>query len=267
MGRRPDSGDNDVSLFPFLSILACIIGVLTLMISTLALLQMDSDVVVRAEEYESVAADLAQQQASLAELEKQFADEQQQLDSQASAQQKELFEKQGKIQQLKNQFLLAQKKRAELDKPAEQREVPQQQPLSELEKELGGLKEQVAQLTVQLEEKKRPSEEAEITVVPGGSGRGIKPYFVECTKNGIVLQNSDDLVQVRPANIEKSEPFLKLLDSVAGDDKAKLIFLIRQDGVHVWGRAKRFADSLEVANGKLPVIGQGKLNLERVRKK
>lgn len=267
MGRRPDTGDTDVSLFPFLSILACIIGVLTLMIATLALLQMDNDVVVRAEEYESVAADLAQQQASLADLERQFVDEQQQMASQASAQQKELVDKRGKIKQLKNQFLIARKKRDELDKPAEQREVPEQQPLSELEEALGGLKEQVAQLTVELEEKKRPPQEAEVTVVPGGSGRGIKPRFVECTKNGIVLHNTDERVQVRPANIEKSEPFLKLLDSIAGDENAKLIFLIREDGVHVWWRAKRFADSLEVANGKLPVLGQGKLNLERVRKK
>ena len=49
MGRRRDREDTDVSLFPFLSILACIIGVLTLLISTLALSQMDSDVVVQAD--------------------------------------------------------------------------------------------------------------------------------------------------------------------------------------------------------------------------
>lgn len=267
MRRRNDNTDNDVSLFPFLSILACIIGVLTLMISTLALLQMDNDVVVRAEEYESVVNDLTEQQRSLALLERQLAQEQQKIASRASAKQKELVEKQEQLKQLQNQFLLARKKRDELDKPAVAGEVPEQQPLSELEKELAGLKEQIAQLTVELEKKERPPDEAEVTVVPGGSGRGIKPYFVECTKNGLVLHHTDEQVQVRPATIEKSEPFLKLLDSVAGDEKAKLIFLIRDDGVHVWGRAKRFADSLDVANGKLPVIGQGKLNLERVRRK
>ena len=58
MGRRRDREDTDVSLFPFLSILACIIGVLTLLISTLALSQMDSDVVVQAEEYESVESEV-----------------------------------------------------------------------------------------------------------------------------------------------------------------------------------------------------------------
>ncbi len=55
MGRRPVDQDNDISLFPFLSILACIIGVLTLMIATLALSQMDSEVVVAAEKFENVS--------------------------------------------------------------------------------------------------------------------------------------------------------------------------------------------------------------------
>ena len=61
MGRRQESGDNEVSLFPFLSILACIIGVLTLMISTLALSQMDTEAVVAAEAYEKLEEDLCQQ--------------------------------------------------------------------------------------------------------------------------------------------------------------------------------------------------------------
>ncbi|MCH2182642.1 MAG: hypothetical protein MK108_11610 [Mariniblastus sp.] len=266
MVRRRDRDDTDVSLFPFLSILACIIGVLTLLISTLALSQMDSDVVVRAEEYESLSAALAEQQASLKELQQSLTDQQLKMASQASTQQQELLAKQQQLKQLQNQFLIAQKRQNELIQKEEPEDAPQQQPLSELEQELAGLKEQVAQLMLELEQKKRP-EEAEVTVVPGGSGRGIKPYFVECTKNGIALQQGAGWVQIRPANIEKSEPLLKLLDTVKGDPKAKLIFLIRQDGVSAWWRAKRFADSLDVANGKLPVIGQGKLNLERVEDK
>ena len=267
MGRRRDRGDTDVSLFPFLSILACIIGVLTLLISTLALSQMDSDVVVRAEEYESVQAALAEQQVSLKELEQALTDQQLKMASQASTRQQELLAKSQQLKQLQDQFLVAQKRWNELQQQDKSEDAAQQQPLSELEQELAALKEQIAQLMLELEKKNRPPDEAEVTVVPGGSGRGIKPYFVECTKNGIALQQDGDWVQVRPGNIEKSEPLLKLLDVVAGDPKAKLIFLIRQDGVSVWWRAKRFADSLDVANGKLPVIGQGKLNLERVRGK
>ena len=44
MGRRNDSDDEGVSLFPFMSILACLIGILTLMISVVsAVKEMDRD--------------------------------------------------------------------------------------------------------------------------------------------------------------------------------------------------------------------------------
>ena len=72
MGRRQESGDNDVSLFPFLSILACIIGVLTLMISTLALSQMDTEAVVAAEAYEKLEEDLVASETEINDLTKQI---------------------------------------------------------------------------------------------------------------------------------------------------------------------------------------------------
>lgn len=265
MGRRPATDDNDVSLFPFLSILACVIGVLTLMISALALMQMDDDVVVRAEEYDSTIAELDRQRASHSALERQLADRRDQLDSEVSSKQKTLVARQAEIKKIQNQYSLATKKRDEILAAMDPGKVLEQEPLAELEKEWAGLKEQAAQLSLALEEKKGPPKEAEVTVVPGGSGRGIKPFFVECTQNGVVLHQAGASVMVRPGNIEKSPPFLKLLDRVAGAEKAKVIFLIRPDGVPTWWRAKRLADSLEVPNGKLPVIGQGNLNLEQVQ--
>ena len=43
MGRRKKRGDPSVTLFPFLSVLACVIGVLTLMITALAIGQMQEN--------------------------------------------------------------------------------------------------------------------------------------------------------------------------------------------------------------------------------
>ena len=43
MVRRPQVEDDDVSLFPFLSIIAAVIGVLTLMIAAVTLGQMNQD--------------------------------------------------------------------------------------------------------------------------------------------------------------------------------------------------------------------------------
>ncbi|MCH2180089.1 MAG: hypothetical protein MK106_14925 [Mariniblastus sp.] len=265
MGRRPETDDNNVSLFPFLSILACVIGVLTLMISALALMQMDDDVVARAEEYDATIAELERQRSSYSERERQLHERREALDSQLSFKQKKLLAHQEEIKLIQNQYSLATKKRDAMEQVSEQGEVPEQEPLADLEKEWGGLKEQIAQLTRSLKKRKDPPKEAEVTVVPGGSGRGIKPFFIECTKNGIVLHQTTKPVMIRPGNIEKSPPYLELLDRVAGTEKAKIIFLIRSDGVPTWWRAKSLAESLEVPHGKLPVLGQGNLNLEQVQ--
>ena len=58
MARRPRDNDDDVSLFPFLSIIACVIGVLTMMISTLALAQMDTPDVALIEAHENATKEL-----------------------------------------------------------------------------------------------------------------------------------------------------------------------------------------------------------------
>ena len=52
MPRRPRTNDDEISLFPFLSIIACVIGVLTMMIATLALAQTDTPDVAQIENFE-----------------------------------------------------------------------------------------------------------------------------------------------------------------------------------------------------------------------
>ena len=123
-------------------------------------------------------------------------------------------------------------------------------------------KEEIAQLVKQIEERKRPAEEAEFSVLPGGSGTGIKPYFVDCTKTEIVLHQNTGLTRIRLGKIESDVNLIKFLDEVAGDPRAKVIFLIRDDGIHTWWRASQFANSLDVPNGKLPVLGHGRINLD-----
>lgn len=262
MGRRPDNGDNDVSLFPFLSILACIIGVLTLMISTLALSQMDTKAVAEAEEFEKVNEELKEKQAAIDAMKQEVAAKTQTLDNDAAQKQKQISEMQKRLEELAAQFLLAQKeaKSIEEKKDSKAGEV-QKQPLDELKTELTEQKELLAQLMKELDEKKLPPEEAEFSVLPGGSGIGVVPRFVECTQSDLVLHNPDGEIRVRAGGMETNKEYLKLLNDVAGNPDAKVIFLVRDDGVHVYYRANRFAQTLEVATGKLPVLGHGRINL------
>ncbi|MDA7861519.1 hypothetical protein N9Z53_02420 [Mariniblastus sp.] len=266
MGRRQESGDNDVSLFPFLSILACIIGVLTLMISTLALSQMDTEAVVAAEAYEKLEADLARSEMEISDLTKQI---------QAEAGKNEAAKKQRELLQLKREntatqelFLVAQEEesqlKAKLDPAATELK---QEPLEVLTADLNGYLEQIAQFKKELANRGLPPEEGEFSVLPGGSGVGVVPRFIECTSNELVLHHLAQPIRVRVNAIETNKELLKLLNEVAGTAGGKVIFLVRDDGVSVYRRAKRFADSLGVENGKLPVLGQGRINLQFFRGK
>jgi hypothetical protein len=58
MARRRNAEDEGVSLFPFLSIIACVIGVLTLLISTMSLAQMGTEDVASLEQYEKIQREL-----------------------------------------------------------------------------------------------------------------------------------------------------------------------------------------------------------------
>ncbi len=73
MPRRPRPNDDDISLFPFLSIIACVIGVLTMMIATLALAQTDTPDVALIEKFEQTQKELAQAEERIEELKREIA--------------------------------------------------------------------------------------------------------------------------------------------------------------------------------------------------
>jgi hypothetical protein len=132
---------------------------------------------------------------------------------------------------------------------------------------LNGYLEQITHFKKELANRDLPPEEGEFSVLPGGSGVGVVPRFIECTANELVLHHLAQPVRVRVNAIETNKEVLKLLNEVAGLAGGKIIFLVRDEGVVVYRRAKRLADSLEVENGKLPVLGQGRVNLQFFRGK
>jgi hypothetical protein len=166
--------------------------------------------------------------------------------------------------------------REEGAKPKEVVEIPEvegvvpQQALKEMQEELKGLKEQIAQLEKDLTGRKKKPEESEVTVLPGGSGLGFEPVFVECTAQSIVIHTGhggDEPEHVAVGGIEGSETFLKLLDHVAASPKRTLVFLLRDNGLGTYRKVRDLADWAEVRNGKLPIIGKGRLDLSYFNEK
>ena len=98
-------------------------------------------------------------------------------------------------------------------------------------------------------------------IQPGGSGVDLKPTFVECAASGIVVYEGETPRRVLRADLGSDEGFLALLDRVAADSKATVIFLVHDDALSTYYAARSLARSHFARNGKLPVIGHGKIDL------
>ena len=76
-----------------------------------------------------------------------------------------------------------------------------------------------------------------------------------------MLHTSKEPQRVRQADLAAEKAFIGLLDQVAESEKQSVIFLVRNDGLSTYRTARSLANAHEARNGKLPVIGQGRLNL------
>lgn len=264
MARRKKSSAQAVSLFPFLSILACVIGVLTLMITALALGQMDTEAIADLEVLEQAPKRIEEEQ-------KKAEQAQQEIEKLKRT----LSRKRGSAGDLQSKILV---KKAELEKLLDQLEKakedePKLPPIQvvdkkQLEQRLAKLREDyqeaeksLKKLEAELAERKQPPEEAVVQVRPGGSGVDLDPTFVECAKSSIVVYGGPQPRRIRAGDIENDDQFGALLDQIAQKKKATVIFLVREDGLGTYYRARNAARAHYARNGKLPVLGQGKIDL------
>ncbi len=269
MARRKRD-DPVFSMFPFLSITVGLIGTLTLMICVLALAQTDP------KEVQEVQAKLEEKAARRAELEQikaaavthrgeidklqpliEKAEKVRQQLAQARAELKRLEETRNKAMQGSDQSAKALAESGRL-----------QTRINELQAELARLLEEIKRLTDLLKERQKPVE-ANVKVLPGGTGYDLKPTFVECAAAEIVLhpQGGSAPVRIRWGDVTTSQPFIDFLEKVAEDPKGTVIFLVRSDGIGTYYAARHVATVQRVRNGKLSIVGQGKLDLSVFERK
>lgn len=272
--RRPPAEEDDVSLFPFLSIIAAVIGVLTLMIAAVTLGQMNQDDVKEAVEnairMEQLQKQLAAADEEIAKLTLQLETEQAKLLRNATSRQAELVKTRAELETLLRQLAEAQRKTTELQQvkivipeiPPSQRET-----VEDMQQQLAAIRERLAVLTRELKEREKPPEEAEVTVVPGGTGLSYQPNFVECTAGAIVLHTEEPPLTIRNADIAANPKFVALMQQVANSNNQTIIFLLRSDSLGTYRLAKKLCDDNNVRNGKLPVVGNGRLDFSHFRNK
>lgn len=267
--RRSDDGEA-VSLFPFLSILACLIGVLTLMITALALGQMDreqtDDVVARYEQYTELQASNELDRNELENLRRLLAEAEQLRKQLAAA----LEEAQTLETQQEDMLGRSDSASAYAKLLAESNRLRKR--LAELAPEAENLDKLIAELEEEVRKRNAGPEEAVVQIRPGGSGVDIDPTFVECTATGLAVHEGDEPQRILRGDIAKEDgEFRKLLERVSAKPKGQIVFLIRPDAVGTYNTARNVARSHYgpngyCRNGKLPVPTQGDIDLSIFRR-
>ena len=262
MPRRPKTNDDEISLFPFLSIIACVIGVLTMMIATLALAQTDTPDVAQIEKYEQTEKQLKQAEEHIEELKREIAvsnsaalelqDEKKLLDMTVDELQTLLEE----LEQVEKE--LAEQKNVQIVIPPIDPKA--RETAAEMQAESETLKEQIAQLEKELAERTESSM-ANVTVLPQGSGLNFTPHFVECAAGAIVMHNLPTPKRIRAADMAKDEDMIALLELVANGKDDSIVFLVRSDGLGTFRAVKKLCDDRDIRNGKIPIVGQGRIDL------
>ncbi len=257
MARRRRRDGLSGSLFPFLSVLACVIGTLTLSLAALALGQLGGrslDQVRLADRFEVL-------QASLASAREQLEDLDEAIDQAVSRKQQDerLRERLSGLGLARNISL------EELDAITEMRRE-----LEESAQRQQSLERKGEHLTAIIEAREQNIEErgtlqrsSPIVIDPSGLGRELHPYLVECTAHRIEIHSiREDVTRGVPKEeIRWGQKFKRFLRRVRTIHNGIVIFLIREGGVETYRVASEIADHHQVRHAKLPIPGDGELDL------
>lgn len=262
MARRPRATDDDISLFPFLSIIASVIGVLTMMIATLALAQTDTPDIAQIEQFEASQKELDALEEELVELKREI-----EVSNSTGLQLRE-EKKLLNVTLEELEALLAEQE--EVDKAlAEQEKIKvviptvkeqDRETASQMKAQLDALQEQIAQLDQEAKERAAASE-SNVTVLPQGSGLNFVPHFVECAEGAIVMHHLQPPKRIPAGQMASDSDFIALLEKALNGKDDTIVFLVRSDGLAVYQAARKMCQDRQIRNGKIPVVGKGRIDL------
>jgi len=257
-GRRRKEG-LEVSLFPFLSVLACVIGTLTLILASMAVSHVGGSSLqgVRlGDEIERAQTALLEARVELDALEDHLAT----LES-SDADQTEV---QARLMGLglspeitldELEALVDEHRRSAESAKIEARRDRLQAKRMALEKRVQGLQ---ADVDVRVDARS----ELSMRIAPAGVGPAYRPYFAECTEGYVEVHTtrSDFSYRVPREDVLRGQDFQRFLRRIRVIRGVKLVFLIRPEGVETFQLASKAATRLEVPFAKLPLPGDGQLD-------
>lgn len=267
MARRRSSSEGGVSLFPFMSILACLIGILTLLISvTMQVKNMDRKEG-QTEEERALAVENRDLKLAVKKAEKEIEAVAERLKKERTT--VAVLEK-VKDQQIVLQERLDKLKKAE-DKTKSDEEL--QKIAENLKKEIAALKKERPPLNKRMEElqklikerKEAPEPPKSVQVRPGGVGlnKARNIFFVDCTSTGIViLDRGAGTKRISKGAIPTNGEYKAFLEKVKKTRDSMVLYLVRRTGneSYLWA-AGEAETKFKLTTGKLPIPNDGKLDL------
>jgi hypothetical protein len=251
-----------ISLFPFMSILACTIGALTFLLVTMAMTSVGATRLVSNEESEraaEIAERLPRLEASLARLERDWealerAEELlSRLDDTLDARG---FASGGSLAGIESDLTASDRRRQlDLERTRLERAV------AKTARERGTI-----EASIDVLESRR--ETLPILIDPTGLARNQTPYFVECDAGGAtVYRVSDDLEYfVSKESLSSSGDFGRYLRRVRALPGALLVVLVREDGIEASNMVENLARAANIRVARLPLPGEGKIDFRLMRR-
>lgn len=262
MARRRKSSKKEVSLFPFLDILGCLIGSLILIITTVVLEQMDTQPVAEAGRIDDLRQQASRAQSRRATAEKRLAE----LEKQEEATDARLSQARRRAEDAERAAFAARQRlaaaeRLVVEKPPAIKPVDTA-PLAARKKKLDA---EIATIQAEIAERRKRPEQA-IVVLPPGSGGGPKRgFFVETANGRVVVHDPKKPWEVAADKAAGDARFKELLARAAKDKDAIVTFLVRPDGIATYQAVQRVASAAGARTGRVPLPGGGAVDLSETR--
>jgi hypothetical protein len=269
MAKRARSSGGSVNLFPFLSILICIIGCLTLIIVVINLIGMNkgegrtSEEVERAREFVVIEKEKEEKQKEQDKL--------RQLIENLIQQNKDVITARDKLVTLKTML----ENQEDIDKGREELIAKfnlLQTTNRKLVEDEKFLQEEIKKKEAEIAKRGTPPQPAALRVRPSGSSATTKPFFAEISDRGVYLHRSltKEPTAIPIASLNQSEEFTTFLKAIAAEPYNRLIFLVRGSpgAVKTLNDASALvagynrANGTELIPGRLPLPGEGKVDLQ-----
>ena len=256
----------EISLFPFLSILACVIGILVLILCTVVISQIDpegvEEVKKQNEENQQRKEKLDKLEIARLELEKKLKEVEARLNKKVDFT-ADLKKTQQTLAQLNKELESKKNKSSEVSKLSKELvlKIKQKETLLASMKE----KEKLHKALMAAIEKEKERIHSKLKLESTGSGflASFSPIYVDCTQKGISVVTDSKTLEIPRGSIPKQKEWVALMKKTAASKKGIFVFLVRPnyEAVSNYWYAKSICEKNGAKTSKIPLNSKLPLTL------